>query len=129
MKNLTQLNFTIEHAQHIKTATEEAAKAAISLLAKNIQDDSLYLLFEWSSSANQLQIVVTDSTKSHDAPAIVLAAFHIDLANTSELTKTDTLEEQVKFWLHDYLSSYSEFLRYSLVAIFHASDRSKTELL
>jgi hypothetical protein len=129
MNNTLSLNFSIDHEPQIKQATEEAALAAIKLLADNIQDDSLYLLFEWNNSLSQLQIVVTDSTKTKDAPQQISATFHLNSTSTISSNPTNSIADQVKFWLHDYLSSCTEFLRYSLVAIFHASDRNNTELL
>jgi hypothetical protein len=113
----------------IRKTIEACADKAISLLASNIQDDSLYLLFEWNSSDAGLNILVTDATKRHDAPEIVHCSFP-DLANeVSTQEQRNTYAESVHFWLHDYLTTCTAFFNYSLVAIFHSSNRENTELL
>ena len=108
---------------------------AVSLLPHNIQHNSLYLLFEWDSNSNTLQVVVTDSTKTHDAPDRVRCIFS---SLNSEPHRENTLSETernviniaaLKYWLHDYLTTCTGFFSYSLVAIFHSSTRDQTELL
>lgn len=129
-------NTTIHSASELDTnentlckTIEACADIAISLLKTNIQDDSLYLLFEWNEELATLNIVVTDATKKHDSQESVLCTFPnlaLDLINQEQRTKhTDT----VKFWLHDYLTTCTAFFSYSLVAIFHSSTRNNTELL
>ncbi len=114
--NATQLS--------LKDGLEACAAKAISLLNDNIQDESLYLLFEWNPQASSLNVVVTDASKQQDAPISVGA----DFEQTDIGTDTDNTE-QVKFLLSDYLASYSAFFCYSLVAIFHGSNRADTSLL
>lgn len=135
--NTTQALNKIIHAtvmagteeQHSRKTIEACTDKAISLLENNIQDDSLYLLFEWNPTNTTLNIVVTNATKNHDAPESVCGSF-------PELTQEFTTPEQsiaftesVKFWLHDYLTTCTAFFNYSLVAIFHSSSRNNTELL
>lgn len=108
----------------LRKAIEDAAEKAISLLNKNIQDDSLYLMFEWNPAEHYLQIVVCNAQKTNDAPQQVRTY----LQDTSSHTPEE-LKEQIHYWLHDYLTTCTAFFRYSLVAVFHTGDRNRTELL
>lgn len=116
-------------------AFESCAEHAISLLAENIQDDSLYLLFEWNKSTSTLNIVVTDASKKNDSAIKVTCVFSgldVSLNKLEQGPRKDKEEDYVdliKFWLHDYLPINTTFLNYSLVAIFHSSSRAETELL
>lgn len=101
---------------------EVAAIKAIELLDHNLRDNSMYLLFEWSPNARELQVALTDASKTQDAPEIVKLSL-------TKVTATDELRELIKFSLHDFLCSYPGFLRYSLVAAFHSTNRKNTELL
>ena len=119
----------------LKDALESCAAKAINLLDNNIQDDSLYLLFEWNQNTAELKIVVTDATKQRDANISVSAHF-ADLEQELQLLSPNDRQEKivatnelVKFLLSDYLASCSAFFRYSLVAIFHASTRENSQLL
>jgi hypothetical protein len=115
----------------VRQIIEASADKAIQLLKQNIQDDSLYLLFEWSVSEAKLNIVVTDANKTQDAPESVCCVFSslaIELARENEDQRLNYVES-VKFWLHDYLTTCTAFFSYSLVAIFHSSSRNNTELL
>ena len=126
------------HSTHIDESSEKTVKLAIeactdkavSFLKTNIQDDSLYLLFEWDAQAAILTVVVTDATKTHDSHNIVKAIFN-SVANNLQGQHEDTeaYADLIKFWLHDYLTTCSAFFSYLLVAIFHSSTRANTELL
>lgn len=115
----------------VRHIIEAATDKAIGLLDKNIQDDSLYLLFEWNLNQTTLNILVTDASKTADSPASVCCIFSslaIELARESE-EQRDNYTDSVKFWLHDYLTTCTAFFNYSLVAIFHSGSRQDTELL
>jgi hypothetical protein len=115
----------------VRQLIEASADKAIHLLKKNIQDDSLYLLFEWDIDKATLNIIVTDASKTQDAPEAVCCVFSslaIELARESEEQRLN-YTESVKFWLHDYLTTCTAFFSYSLVAIFHSGSRNNTELL
>lgn len=115
----------------VRHIIEASTDKAISKLKENIQDDSLYLLFEWDVTQAKLNIVTTDANKTQDAPESVCCTFSslaIELARESE-EQRHNYTESVKFWLHDYLTTCTAFFSYSLVAIFHSSTRSHTELL
>ena len=108
----------------LRKIIEQSAEKAISLLAKNIQDDSLYLMFEWNITEHYLHIVVCNAQKTNDAPEQVRTY----LQDTSTHSPEE-LKEQIHYWLHDYLTTCTAFFRYSLVAVFHSGDRGRTELL
>lgn len=110
--------------EHLCEAIEACVEKAISLLEKNIQDDSLYLLFEWNSKQAILSVVVTDSNKTQDSPHSVRCVFPA-LMNQDN----NDYAAAIKFWLNDYLATCTAFFSYSLVAIFHSNTRDKTELL
>lgn len=115
----------------VRQIIEASADKAIHLFNKNIQDDSLYLLFEWNASEAKLNIVVTDANKTQDASESVCCVFFslaIELARENEDQRVN-YTESVKFWLHDYLNTCTAFFSYSLVAIFHSGSRNNTELL
>lgn len=119
----------------VKQAIEATAANIISLLADNIQDDSLYLLFEWDPIKLELIASITDASKTRDAAPHICCDFPDIRSSFARLDPTEQLEQQVdltecvKFWLHDYLATSTAFLKFSLVAIFHASTRESTELL
>jgi len=108
----------------LRKTIEHATEKAISLLEQTIQDDSLYLMFEWNAAERYLQIIVCNAQKTNDAPEQVRAYLQGNSPHSA-----DELREQIHYWLHDYLTTCSAFFRYSLVAAFHTGDRNKTELL
>lgn len=122
-------------SSHLKSALEACATKAVSLLEQSIQEDSLYLLFEWNPQTAELAIVVTDARKQQDSAYVVKAQFPavqqtLAAATDSERNeKINALNDSVKFLLSDFLASYSPFFSYSLVAIFHSSTRAETSLL
>lgn len=119
----------------LKLATEACAEKMIGLLASNIQDESLYLLFEWDKIHSTLVVVVTDASKKCDAKQKVVCEFFKLNQNLKQLPQAEFAEKAenyadwIKYWLLDYLSSCTAFLNFSLVAIFHADSRDHTELL
>ena len=119
----------------VKKSIEISTEKAISLLKENIQDDSLYLLFEWDQLTCTLCVIVTDATKTHDCPTIVKNHFPTLESNFAALTSNEKdfrcneLTDSIQFWLHDYLTTCNAFLHYSLVAIFHSDSRNNTVLL
>jgi hypothetical protein len=129
---------SISSKNQFKLEIERCAAKAIDALVNNIHDDALYLLFEWKPQTHRLSIVVTDATKTVDSPILASVSFSLDFnlvenpedTASDESSKRETrTSENVKYWLHDYLTTASDFFRYSLVAIFHSSSRANTELL
>ncbi len=109
----------------LKQALEASAIKAVELLEKSIQDDSLFLLFEWNPASAELTVVVTDACKENDSPYMVLA----EIPDLLEVATPDASAASIQFLLSDFLASYSPFFRYSLVAIFHSGSRNETSLL
>src|SRR4051812_457057 len=108
----------------LRLAFEACAAKAVSLLAVNIDDDSLYLLFEWNPLTSVINIVVTDAQKVKDASQQVTCTFsglHMGLQHLDAneyAAKSADYTESIQFWLHDYLATCTDFFRFSLVAIF-----------
>ncbi|MBV1909217.1 MAG: hypothetical protein KUG78_07825 [Kangiellaceae bacterium] len=136
----------VVHFASINEITESALKAAVidsidkavGLLNENIEDDSRYLLFEWDVTNSTLVIVVTDDSKESDSRQLVkckllaLDQQMTELANASENereSKAEEYSELVQGWIHNYLTTCSAFMRYSLIAVFHNESRQKTKLL
>jgi len=113
----------------IHKTIEACADKAISLLKTNIQDDSLYLLFEWNEELATLNIVVTDAAKKNDAQQSICCTFPNLALNLVNQGQRIAYTDAIKFWLHDYLTTCTAFFSYSLVAIFQSSTRNNTELL
>ena len=101
----------------IRLALGECVEKSISLLQANINNESLYLMFEWCASSSVLSIVVTDSSKEIDSPHIVKCTF------------TNLETEDVQYWIRDYFTTCASFMKYSLVAAFHCNERSESTLL
>ncbi len=121
--------------EQLKLAMQACAGKAVSILKENIQDESLYLMFEWSPEDSILTIVLTDAAKQQDACQKVTGVFLELNRSLNQLTpaaraeQTQTTTELIQFWLYDYLTTCSEFFKYSLVAIFHSSTRNNSQLL
>jgi hypothetical protein len=110
----------------VQLAINSSIDKMAQLLDSNINDDSMYLMFEWDIASSLLSIVVTDETKSHDSANVVQCCFtKIDETLNSE----DELAEDVEFWVRDYLTTCTVFLNYSLIAAFHCGSRAASKLL
>lgn len=120
-------SFTAQTDLSAQQALDECIVKAMQLLHDNVTNSSMYLMFEWDAPNSVLTIAVTDPTKSVDGPFPVVCTFA-----WGEQLQGRTLgetAEQVQYWIKDYLTTCSEFYNYSLVAVFHVGDRSKTVLL
>ncbi|MGB2247220.1 MAG: hypothetical protein ACPH3N_06095 [Alcanivorax sediminis] len=107
--------------QAIKDGLEAALEKAVALLDRNVRDDSRYLLCEWNARAASLQIVVSDDSKTRDAPEVVACRFeNVDPSVDVAL---------VQFLIRDYLTTCTAFLGWSLLAAFHEGDRQRSRLL
>ncbi|MEE3321292.1 MAG: hypothetical protein VX258_11435 [Pseudomonadota bacterium] len=107
--------------QAVKAGLEAALEKAVSLLDRNVRDDARYLLCEWSVADARLAIVVSDDSKSLDAPEVVVCHFNC-FDNAVDV-------EQVQFLIRDYLTTCTAFLGWSLLAAFHEGDRQRSRLL
>lgn len=109
----------------VKVALGECIEKSIALLKKNITDDSMFLLFEWNTSRSALTVVLTDDTKTTDSPYVVACIF----SSIDKQIQADDYAEQVRYWLRDYFTTCSSFMRFSLVAAFHSCSRDDACLL
>lgn len=120
----------------IEAILASCVERAVSLLAINIGDDSLYLMFEWAAATSTLTIVVTDDSKCRDAKHRLvcdMSAMDETILQLSESSQWkyqgESFADIVKHGLRDYLTTCTGFMRYSLVAVFHQGSRQQTELL
>ena len=108
----------------LQASIDCALQRAIELMAVNVRDESRYFICEWNAEKNLLSIVVTDESKRVESP-VTLELLLTGIAEMHQEKRLDLL----KFWMTDYLSSSSDFLRFSVIAIFHTGDRSRGTLL
>lgn len=102
---------------------------AVSLLCKNIDDNSRYFIFEWDVVHSILSIAVTNDKKESDAPEVVQCCFSGLAENITAANEKSEITENVKDIARDYLTTCPGFFNYSLVAIFHTDGRSQSVLL
>ncbi|MGJ8687063.1 MAG: hypothetical protein ACSHWQ_06260 [Spongiibacteraceae bacterium] len=108
----------------LRAAAGECVEKATSLLSENIDDDSMYVLFGWDAEQGNLMVSVSDAAKQKDASQVVCCNFSaLDEKNNAEFIET------LKYWITDYLTTCSGFMRYSLVAAFYSESRDQTALL
>ena len=114
----------------LKQAVSNCVQKAIEHLHSNIQNDSMYLLFEWSKTNALLTAVVTDELKQNDANIVIQCQFQ--KLSQKPLQTEDEMQQyadNIHFWIRDYLTTDNAFLHYSLIAIYHDSSRDNTRLL
>ena len=107
----------------IAPTTISCIEKALSLLSENVIDESRYFLFEWNAEQSLLAIIVTDDTKKLDSKYVVKCQIQ-----ALDLDK-ETLLEEVKYEIKDYLTTCSAFFKFSLVAVFQGKSRDSVELL
>lgn len=100
---------------------------AIGIIPQSIHDDARYLLFTWNSKSSTLDIVSTDDHKTHDASENVQLRIEHWLQTNEQSSAEYT--DNIHYWIKDYLTTSSEFLHFSLIAMFSLGDRAKTQLL
>jgi hypothetical protein len=105
-------------------AVNQSVDKAIELLPLNIDDDSMYIIFEWDAQQLLLSIAVTDETKTKDAERCVQCRF-----SRFDSSDMDDTTEDIRYWIRDYLTTCDAFMRFSLIAIFHSGDRQRVDLL
>ena len=107
----------------VHLAIKNTVDKAVSLLKDNIKDNSRYFLCEWEPLINCLTIVVTDDSKTVDGYTAVKLTLSASPKDSEELT------DDVRHWIHNYLTTHAGFMQFSLIAIFHSNSRNKTVLL
>lgn len=113
--------------QDLRASIDACILKATQIVRDNVNDESMYFMFEWSSEESALTVVVTDESKTQDGPLVVKALFKC--ADAIQNTQSQTLVEDIHYWIKDYLTTSSEFCSVSLVAIFHTGERAESVLL
>jgi len=102
-----------ESEAELKEAVLEAADYAFDLLHENIEDDSMFCLFDWNFAKQRLLIAVTDPSKNK------LAKHTVELTLTgyaSHIADKEDQQEQIQLWVHNHITTAANFLQFSLVA-------------
>ncbi|MFT4764523.1 MAG: hypothetical protein ACI9OH_001618 [Oleispira sp.] len=102
-----------ESEAELKEAVLEAADYAFDLLHENIEDDSMFCLFDWNFAKQRLLIAVTDPSKKK------LAKHTVELTLTgyaSHIADKKDQQEQIQLWVHNHITTAANFLQFSLVA-------------
>jgi hypothetical protein len=102
-----------ESEAELKEAVLEAADYAFDLLHENIEDDSMFCLFDWDFAKQRLLIAVTDPSKKK------LAKHTVELTLTgyaSHIADKEDQQEQIQLWVHNHITTAANFLQFSLVA-------------
>ena len=111
----------------LKHAVIDTAHKAAQLLVDNIEDDSLYLMFIWNSHESTLTVVVTDDTKSRDAVHVVRCAFPVAIEKSQSLG--EPFSSFASYWIRDYLTTSSDYMKFSMVATFADGSRDVSNML
>jgi len=104
---------TSSNEAELKQAVIAAADYAFNLLDANIEDDSMFCLFDWDFNQQRLLIAVTDPSKKKLAKhtvALTLEGYADHIADKEEQ------QEQIQLWLHNHITTAATFLQFSLVA-------------
>jgi len=110
----------------LKQAVLGAADYAFNLLDQNIEDDSMFCLFDWDFDKKKLLIAVTDPSKKK------LAKHTVELILTGyadHIADKEDQQEQIQLWLHNYITTAANFLQFSLVAAIIADGDTGSSVL
>jgi hypothetical protein len=110
----------------LKQAVLGAADYAFNLLDQNIEDDSMFCLFDWNFDKKKLLIAVTDPSKKK------LAKHTVELTLTGyadHIADKEDQQEQIQLWLHNYITTAANFLQFSLVAAIIADGDTGSSVL
>lgn len=108
----------------LQASVEAAVARGVELMPRTVVDASRYFMCEWRAQHSLLRIQVTDETKNIDSPIRV----ELSLPGFQERSESQS-SELVKFWITDYLSTCTDFLRFAVIALFHTGDRTRGVLL
>ena len=117
---------TSSNEAELKQAVIAAADYAFDLLDGNIEDDSMFCLFDWDFNLQRLLIAVTDPTKKKLAKhtvALTLEGYAGHIADKEEQ------QEQIQLWLHNHITTAATFLQFSLVAAITADGDVASSIL
>jgi len=117
---------TSSNEAELKQAVLGAADYAFDLLDKNIEDDSMFCLFDWNFDKQRLLIAVTDPSKKQ------LAKHTVELTLTAyenHIADKEDQQEQIQLWVHNHITTAATFLQYSLVAAIIADGDTVNSIL
>lgn len=115
----------------VKDDMEAALEKAMELLNGNVKNESLYFMVEWDRPSSTLRLAVTNDRKAQDAADVVTCRFE-SLNRQLQAEGPDSVaacSDRVKFWAKDYLSTCTEFMNYSLVALYTDTSRNETSIV
>lgn len=129
----------ISLSQRFEPIVTECIDQATSLLEKNLTDSSRYFMFEWHYSRQELTILVTDDNKTKDSTYLVKCQFTNSAQKKTVPNQyigdgcSQSIEEDLSLrmreCIHNYMTTCSEFMQYSLIAVYHDGDREKARLV
>ena len=110
----------------IQRFVDHTVERAIAIIPQSLRQDGRYLLFDWNARSATLSIVTTDDSKSNDSPEAV----EVVITPWQQQGGANTEQSaDLQYWLHDYLTTASAFLQFSLIAVYCEGDRQRTQLL
>jgi hypothetical protein len=105
----------------------------VACLDANVKNESLYFMVEWAPSCSVLRLAVTDAGKVQDSREVVVCQFptlNTVLQQAEDgAARLEAFSDKVCFWAKDYLSTSTEFMNYSLVALYATTVRAEAVLL
>jgi hypothetical protein len=122
---LHSTNYHYDPETRFNPIISQCIDKATSLLADNLTDESRYLMFEWQKENHELTLLVTDDAKAKDSIHIVKC----QITGLTNQIRRSELSQQLKETIHNYLTTCSGFMQYSLIAVFHDSSRDSTTLI
>lgn len=117
---------TSTNEAELKQAVIAAADYAFDLLDANIEDDSMFCLFDWDFNQQRLLIAVTDPTKNKLAKHTVVLTLE---GYASHIADKEEQQEQIQLWLHNHITTAATFLQFSLVAAITADGDTASSIL
>lgn len=115
-----------EQENEIKQAVLAAADKAFELLDDNIEDDSMFCLFDWNFAQQRLLIAVTDPSKKKLAKHTVKLTLP---GYATHIADKEDQQEQIQLWIHNHITTAETFLQFSLVAAIIADGDASSSVL
>jgi hypothetical protein len=115
-----------ESEGELKQAVLAAADYAFDLLDENIEDDSMFCLFDWDFNQQRLLIAVSDPSKKKLAKHTVILNLK---GYASHIVNKEDQQEQIQLWLHNHITTAAVFLQFSLVAAITADSDINNSIL
>ena len=111
----------------IRQVINQTIDKAVSLFPNNVWDQSRYMIFKWDSNNKLLAIVIADDSKTIESPDSVKC--EITAYQRAAAQQVSQQNDNIQYWIRDYLTTCTGFFSYSLIAIFYDQCGDKTSLL